>query len=102
MTVKLKPLDDRVIVELAKREEATAAGVFLPEVARVKPQRGLVIAVGPGRLLENGERVPIGVGAWNEVVFASHAGTEIKLGDRKLLILKEDDVLAVVQETATG
>jgi len=97
MEVKLKPLGDRVIVEPIEKEETTAAGIYLPETAKEKPQEGLVIAVGPGRLLENGERAPMEVKAKDKVIFAKYAGTEVKLDDKKLLILKENDVLAIVK-----
>ncbi len=97
MTVKLKPLGDRVIVEPIEKEETTAAGIYLPETAKEKPQEGLVIAVGPGRLLENGERAPMEVKAKDKVIFAKYAGTVVKLDDKKLLILKENDVLAIVK-----
>jgi len=97
MAVKLKPLSDRVIVEPIEKEETTASGIYLPETAKEKPQEGLVIAVGPGRLLENGERAPMEVKANDKVIFAKYAGTEVKLDDKKLLILKESDVLAIVK-----
>lgn len=97
MAVKLKPLGDRVIVEPIEKEETTAAGIYLPETAKEKPQEGLVIAVGPGRLLENGERAPMEVKAKDKVIFAKYAGTEVELDDKKLLILKENDVLAIVK-----
>ncbi len=99
MTVKLKPLGDRVIVEPIEKEETTAAGIYLPETAKEKPQEGLVIAVGPGRLLENGERAPMGVKVKDKVIFAKYAGTEVpwKIDDKKFLILKESEILAIVK-----
>jgi chaperonin GroES len=97
MATKLVPLADRVIVEPIEKEETTASGIYLPETAKEKPQEGLVIAVGPGRLLENGERAPMEVKGKDKVIFAKYAGTEVKLDDKKLLILKESDVLAIVK-----
>ena len=99
MVVKLKPLGDRVIVEPIEKEETTAAGIYLPETAKEKPQEGLVIAVGPGRLLENGERAPMEVKAKDKVIFAKYAGTEVpwKIDDKKFLILKESEILAIVK-----
>ncbi len=96
MALKLKPLADRVIVEPVEKEEMTASGIYVPETAKEKPQEGLVIAVGPGRLLDNGERAPMEVKKGNRVIFAKYAGTEIKLDDTKYLILGEKDILAIL------
>jgi chaperonin GroES len=99
MAIKLRPLADRIIVEPIEREERTSTGVYIPETAKEKPQEGKVLAVGPGRLDEKGERLPLDVKEGDRVLFAKYAGTEIKLeGDRKILILKESDVLAIVEE----
>lgn len=97
MATKLVPLADRVIVEPIEKEEMTAGGIYVPETAKEKPQEGLVIAVGPGRLLENGERAPMGVKAKDKVMFAKYAGTEVKIDDKKFLVLKESDLLAIVK-----
>lgn len=97
MSLKLKPLADRVVVEPIEREETTATGIILPETAKEKPQEGKVVAVGPGRLDEKGERVPMEVKKGNKVLFAKFAGTEVKMDDKKLLIMRESDILAIVK-----
>jgi len=93
----VKPLSDRVLVEPAEKEETTASGLILPETAKEKPQEGLVLAVGPGRLLDNGERAAMEVKAKDRVLYAKYAGTELKLGDKKYLILGEKDILAILK-----
>jgi chaperonin GroES len=99
MAIKLRPLGDRIVVEPIEREEKTAAGILIPETAKEKPQEGKVLAVGPGRLDEKGERLPMDVKEGDRVLFAKYAGTEVKLeGDKKILILKESDVLAIIEE----
>jgi len=98
MSIKLKPLGDRLIVEPIEREEVTASGIVLPETAKEKPQEGKVLAVGPGRRDEEGKRVPMDVKEGDRVLFAKYAGTEVKLEtDRKVLVLKESDILAIVE-----
>lgn len=92
----LKPLDDRVVVEPMDAEETTAGGIVLPDAAREKPQRGKVVAVGPGRLLDSGERVKVGVGVGDEVLFGKYGGTEIEVEGRDVKILRESDILAKV------
>ena len=97
MSIKLKPLGDRLIVEPTEREEVTASGIVLPETAKEKPQKGTVLAVGPGRRDEEGKRIPMDVKEGDRVLFAKYAGTEVKLEpDRKVLVLKESDILAIV------
>jgi len=96
MTLKLKPLGDRVVVEPIEREEVTASGIYVPETAKEKPQEGLVVAAGPGRRDEDGERIAMDVAEGDRVLYAKYAGTEVKLGDKKYLILKESDVLAIL------
>ncbi|MFQ6013972.1 MAG: co-chaperone GroES [Anaerolineae bacterium] len=96
MALNLKPLADRVIVEPLEKEEMTATGIVLPETAKEKPQEGLVLAVGPGRLLDDGKRAPMEVKIDDKVIFAKYAGTEVKINDQKLLILGEKDILAIV------
>ncbi|MCD6552469.1 MAG: co-chaperone GroES [Chloroflexi bacterium] len=99
MSVKLKPLGDRVVVEPVEQEEKTASGIILPETAKEKPQEGIVIAVGPGRRDEAGERIPMDVKEGDRVLYAKYAGTEVKLGgDKKVLILRENDILAIVEK----
>jgi len=92
----LKPLDDRVVVEPMDAEETTAGGIVLPDAAREKPQRGKVVAVGPGRLLDSGERVKVGVVVGDEVLFGKYGGTEIEVDGRDVKILRESDILAKV------
>ena len=97
MSIKLKPLGDRLIVEPVEREEVTASGIVLPETAKEKPQEGEVLAIGPGRRDEDGKRIPMDVKEGDRVLFAKYAGTEVKLEtDRKVLVLRESDILAIV------
>jgi len=99
MAVRVRPLGDRVVVEPIEQEEKTPSGIILPETAKEKPQEGKVIAVGPGRRDDKGERVPMDVKEGDRVLFAKYAGTEVKLeGDKKVLILKESDILAVIEK----
>lgn len=94
--MKLKPLDDRVVVQPLSAEEKTAGGIVLPDAAKEKPQRGKVIAVGPGRLLDSGDRSPIAVVIGDEVLFAKYGGTEIEVDGNEVKILREADILAKV------
>ena len=97
--LNLRPLADRLVIEPVEEEEQTFAGgkLVLPETAKEKPQKGLVVASGPGRLDEDGERVAMEVKVGDHVLYAKYAGTEVKIDGKKLLILKESDVLAVVE-----
>lgn len=96
--MNFKPLNDRVIVEPIEHEERTAAGIYVPETAKEKPQEGTVLAVGPGRLLDSGERAPMEVHEGDRVLFAKYAGTEFKAnGDKRYLILGEKDILAIIE-----
>ncbi len=96
MSVSLKPLGNRVVVEPLEQEEITAGGIVLPETAKEKPQKGKVLSVGPGDRDEEGKRIPMDVGVGDTVLFAKYSGTEIKLDGKKLLILRENDLLAIV------
>jgi chaperonin GroES len=99
MALKLRPLNDRVVVRPSEGDEKTASGLFLPETAKEKPQQGEVLAVGPGRFDEDGEkRLPLDVKVGDQVLFAKYGGTEIKLDGEKVLILKESDILAVIEQ----
>jgi chaperonin GroES len=99
MSLKLRPLADRVVIEPSEREETFAGGALvLPETAKEKPQQGKILAAGPGRIDENGKRVVLDVKTGDTVLFAKYAGTEVKIDNKKLLILKEADILAVVEE----
>ncbi|MGE3272246.1 MAG: co-chaperone GroES [Chloroflexota bacterium] len=96
MAVSLRPLGDRVVIKPLARDEVTKGGIVLPDTATEKPQQGEVIAVGPGRTLDNGEKVELDVKKGDRVLFAKYAGTEFKHEDAELLILSEKDVLAVL------
>ncbi|MBC7235574.1 MAG: co-chaperone GroES [Chloroflexi bacterium] len=94
----LRPLGNHLVVEPIEQEEKTALGIILPETAKEKPQKGKVIAVGPGRRLDNGQRQPIDVKVGDKILFAKYGGTEVKVDDQEYLILREEDVLAVFEE----
>ena len=94
--MNLKPLSDRLIVEVLEEEEQTFSGIVLPDTAKEKPQRGRVLAVGPGPRDDNGKFVPMDVAEGDEIVFSKYGGTEIKVGTEEYLILRESDVLAKV------
>ena len=94
MVAKLKPLGDRVLVKPITEEEVTKGGIILPDTAKEKPQRGEIIAVGPGRLDEQGKRVAMEVKKGDKVLYAKYAGTEVKIDDDEYLILRESDILA--------
>jgi len=97
----LQPLGDRLIVEVLEEEETTIGGIVLPDSAREKPQRGKVLAVGPGSRNDSGELVPMDVAEGDEIIFSKYGGTEVKVGLEDLLILRESDVLAKVVTTRT-
>jgi chaperonin GroES len=97
MAISLKPLGDRVVVEPIEQEETTASGIILPETAKEKPQRGTVVSAGPGARDDQGKRVALDVSAGDVVLYAKYAGTEFKIDGKKLLILKESDLLAVIE-----
>jgi chaperonin GroES len=92
----LKPLGDRVIIELVESEEKTASGIVLPDSAKEKPQEGKVIAVGTGRVLDSGEKVALEVAEGDRIIFSKYAGTEVKYEGTEYLILRENDILAVI------
>ncbi len=94
--LKLKPLDDRVVVEPVDAEQMTAGGIVLPDSAQEKPQRGMVVAVGPGRLLDSGERGELCVGLGDEVIYGKYAGSDFEVEGREVKILRESDILAKV------
>lgn len=95
-SVNLRPLGDRVVIKPLEREEVTKSGIVLPDTAKEKPQQGEVLAVGPGRILDTGERVRPDVKQGERVLFAKYSGTEFKLDQEELLILRESDILAIV------
>jgi chaperonin GroES len=96
MALSMKPLGNRVVVEPIEQEEITAGGIVLPETAKEKPQKGKILSIGPGERDEDGKRIPMDVKEGDTVLFAKYAGTEIKLNNKKLLILKESDILAII------
>ena len=97
MKMNLKPLGDRVVIEPIEQAEMTASGLVLPETAKEKPQKGTILAVGPGARGDDGQRVALDVSVGDTVLYAKYAGTEFKTDSQKLLILKESDLLAVVE-----
>jgi chaperonin GroES len=98
MAFKIKPLGDRLLVKPLEGEEVTPGGIVLPETAKEKPQKGEVLAVGPGARDEDGKRIAMDVAVGNKILFAKYAGTEIKIENDKLLILRESDVLGILSE----
>jgi len=97
MALNMKPLGNRVVVEPIEEEEMTAGGIVLPETAKEKPQKGTILAVGPGDRDENGKRIEMDVKKGNTVLFAKYSGTDIKVDGKKLLIMRESDILAIVE-----
>jgi chaperonin GroES len=100
--MNLQPLGDRLIVEALEDEETTASGIVLPDTAKEKPQRGRVLAVGPGARNDKGELIPLDVVEGDEIIFSKYGGTEIKLGTDEVLVLRESDVLAKVAGSKKG
>ena len=96
--MRVKPLDDRILVEQCEAEEVTAGGIVLPDAAREKPQRGKVLAVGPGRLLDSGERGRPSVKVGDEVFYGKYAGSDVEVDGNDYVILKESDVLAIIEK----
>lgn len=96
VVAKIRPVGDRVVVKPAAKEEVTRSGIVIPDTAKEKPQEGIVIAVGSGRLLENGKRASMDLNEGDRVLFAKYGGTEFKLDGEEYLVLKENDILAVV------
>jgi chaperonin GroES len=94
--LNLRPLDDRLVVEPNEAEDVTAGGIVLPDSAKEKPQRGTVVAVGPGKLLDSGERGTLSVAVGDEVIYGKYSGTEIEVNGKEVKILRESDVLAKV------
>ena len=95
--IKLQPLGDRVVVEREESEEVTAGGIVLPDTAKDKPARGTIVSVGDGRLLDDGTRSTLQVKVGDRVLFSSYAGEEFKIGDAELLLMREEDILAVIE-----
>jgi chaperonin GroES len=93
----LRPLNDKVIVRRLEAEAKTAGGVILPDTAKEKPRQGIIEAIGDGKLLDNGERAPFGVKAGDRVLFSSYAGNDIKVDGEELLVMGEEDILAIIE-----
>ena len=96
MSVSIKPLEDRLVIKVVEAEQTTASGLVIPDTAKEKPQEGEVLAVGPGRIDDNGNRVPLDVNVGDKIIFSKYGGTEVKYGGDELLILSARDMLAVV------
>jgi chaperonin GroES len=95
--VNLKPLGDRVVLEVLDDAEQTSGGIFIPDTAREKPQKGVILAVGPGRLREDGKRDEMQVKVGDKVLFAKYSGTDVKLGGKEVKILSEKDILGIIE-----
>jgi len=93
---KIRPLEDRVVIQQIEAEEKTAGGIVLPDTAKEKPQRGKVLSVGPGKLLDNGSRAEIGLKEGDEVLFGKYSGTDLKVDGEEVKILRETDILAKI------
>ncbi|SDH32937.1 co-chaperone GroES [Agrococcus jejuensis] len=96
MSVSIKPLEDRIVIRQVEAETTTASGLVIPDTAKEKPQEGEVVAVGPGRVDDNGNRIPVDVAEGDRVIYSKYGGTEVKFGGEELLVLSARDVLAVV------
>jgi chaperonin GroES len=94
---KIEPIGDRLVVQIEESEEKTKSGIVLPDTAKEKPQKGKVVAVGSGRMLDSGKKVPLEVKKGDIVIFSKYAGTEVKLEEEKYLILSENDILAILK-----
>ena len=93
----IKPLGDRVVIKTLEKEEVTKSGIVLPDTAKEKPQEGKIVAVGTGKVLDNGQRIPLDVKEGDKVIFSKYAGTEVKIDGQDYLILSERDVLAIIE-----
>ena len=98
MSVSIKPLEDRIVVKTLEAEETTASGLVIPDTAKEKPQEGEVLAIGPGRVDDNGNRVPLDVTVGDTVIYSKYGGTEVKYGGEEYLVLSARDVLAVIEK----
>ena len=96
--VSIKPLEDRIVVQANEAETTTASGLVIPDTAKEKPQEGEVVAVGPGRIDDNGNRVPLDVQVGDKVIFSKYGGTEVKYGGDEYLVLSARDVLAIIEK----
>lgn len=96
MSVEIKPLEDRIVIKLVEAEQTTASGLVIPDSAKEKPQEGEVVAVGPGRIADNGTRIPVDINVGDIVIYSKYGGTEVKHGGEEYLVLSARDVLAVI------
>ena len=96
--MKIKPLNDRVLVVRVEEEQKTAGGIIIPDTAKEKPQEGKIIAVGPGKIGDDGKRTPLTVKAGDKILFSKYAGTEIKIDGVEQIFMKEDDILGVLEQ----
>ena len=94
MAIKLQPLADRLVVKPTEKEEKTKSGIYLPDTAKEKPQEGEVVAIGPGRITEDGKRIPMDLKVGDKVIYSKYGGSEIKIDDVEMIILRESDILA--------
>ncbi len=94
--INVKPLDERIVVEPVEAEERTAGGIVLPDTAKEKPQRGTVLAIGPGKMMDSGDRCPVSVAVGDEVIYGKYSGTDIEIDGRDVKILRESDILAKI------
>lgn len=97
MSVSIKPLEDRIVIRQVEAEQTTASGLVIPETAKEKPQEGEVVAVGPGRVADNGNRVPVDVAEGDVVIYSKYGGTEVKIGQDEYIVLSARDVLAKIE-----
>lgn len=95
--MNIRPLHDRVVIERLEEERTSAGGIVIPDSATEKPMRGKVVAVGPGKLADNGNVVPLSVKKGDEVLFGKYSGTEVKIGSRELVVMREDDIMGVIE-----
>lgn len=96
--MNIKPLGERVVIKALESEEKTKSGIVLPDTAKEKPQKGTVVAVGPGKVLDNGQKLPLEVKVGDKVLFAKYAGTEVKVDEEEYMVLKETDILAIIAD----
>ncbi|AXE53921.1 MULTISPECIES: co-chaperone GroES [Aurantimicrobium] len=96
MSVAIKPLEDRIVIKQVEAEQTTASGLVIPDTAKEKPQEGVVVAVGPGRIDDNGNRVPLDIAEGDKVIYSKYGGTEVKYAGEEYLVLSARDVLAIV------
>ena len=94
--MSIKPLHDRVVIERLEEELTSAGGIVIPDTAKEKPMRGKVMAIGPGKMLDNGNLIPLGVKQGDEVLFGKYSGTEIKIDGKELVVMREDDIMGII------